>query len=226
MKRQYIDNLIKMKLFSCFEKQELYTLLDDSEYSVKNYAKGQVAHLQNEKCKSMDVILSGSVYVQKIEENGNILKVAHLQSGDVIGINLIFASKSNYPMTIIAETDSTVLQIPKDLVSTLIQANVLFMQEILRIISDKTQIMTDKIHAVTLRTIRQKLVDFITTQVYNQNSLIIKMPISKKDLAETLGVARTSISREMNKMREEGIINYHSRIIEINEKLLKLNKLF
>lgn len=223
--KQYIDNIVKMKIFSCFEKEQLLKLLSDSSYAIKQYAKGQTAHMQSQQCQAMGVVLSGSMYVQKIEENGNILKVAHLRSGDVLGINLLFATKSFYPMTIIAEVDTIVLQLSKSLVSKLIQSNELFMQEVLRIISDKTQVMTDKIHAVTLRTIRQKLFDFISTESLNQNSLVIKMPLSKKDLAESLGVQRTSISRELNKMKGEGLIDYNAQTIVITEKFCNLNKM-
>lgn len=48
-----------------------------------------------------------------------------------------------------------------------------------------------------------------------QNSNIIKLGITKKALAEKIGVQRTSLSRELAKMRDEGLIKFDAESIEI-----------
>ena len=41
------------------------------------------------------------------------------------------------------------------------------------------------------------------------------MNISKKELAERLGVQRTSLSREVNKMKNDGLLEYNARTITL-----------
>ena len=48
-----------------------------------------------------------------------------------------------------------------------------------------------------------------------QNSNIIKLGITKKALAEKIGVQRTSLSRELAKMRNEGLIKFDAVSIKI-----------
>jgi len=50
--------------------------------------------------------------------------------------------------------------------------------------------------------------------------------MSKKDLAEKLGVQRSSLSRELNKMRRDGLIDFNANYIIINNlNLLKKSQL-
>jgi len=46
--------------------------------------------------------------------------------------------------------------------------------------------------------------------------------MSKKALAEKIGIQRSSLSRELNKMRKDGLIDFNSKYITINDvELLK-----
>ena len=76
-------------------------------------------------------------------------------------------------------------------------------------------LLTDKIHALSLKTIRQQVCDFLQYEYYAQKSDVIELKISKKELAQRLGVHRTSLSRELNKMRREGLIEYDARSITL-----------
>lgn len=44
---------------------------------------------------------------------------------------------------------------------------------------------------------------------------VIKLNYSKKDLAERLGIQRSSLSRELNKMRRDGLLEYDAKTITL-----------
>lgn len=163
----------------------------------------------------MDIILTGQVSVRKIDENGNVFTVNTFTDTEMIGANLLFSSKNYYPMTVVATSKTTVLHLQKELVLKLCQTNVRFMIDFIQAISDRTTILADKINAISLKTIRQQIMDFIQYEKYMQKSNVIKLHISKKDLAESLGVQRTSLSRELNKMRKDGILKYDAKTITV-----------
>ena len=163
----------------------------------------------------MDIILTGKVSVQKIDEDGGILTINVFTGGDIMGANLLFSSKNFYPMTIAAESQAVILHIYKDLILELSQTNVHFMTGLMTEISDKTLLLTDKIDAISLKTIRQRIMDFLRYEYSIQKNKTLQMNISKKDLAERLGVQRTSLSREFNKMKNDGLIDYDTRTITL-----------
>jgi CRP-like cAMP-binding protein len=209
----YIDVILSLNLFSGFSQEQLIQLFSLPKYKTNNYAKGQIIHLQNEVCLAMDIVLDGQVSVQKIDNEGNILKLTVFSGGDVLGANLMFSNRNSYPMTIVSETKSVVLHIYKELVLEFSQTNIRFMSGLMTVIADKTLVLTDKIDAISLKTIRQRINDFLKYQYHIQKNHIIKLNMSKKDLAERLGIQRSSLSRELNKMRKEGLLEYDARTI-------------
>lgn len=190
-------------------------MFGSSSYSISRYNKGQIIHHQNEVCHTMDIILTGKVSVQKIDEDGGILTINVFSGGDIMGANLLFSSKNFYPMTIAAESQAVILHIYKVLILELSQTNVHFMTGLMTEISDKTLLLTDKIDAISLKTIRQRIMDFLRYEYSIQKNKTLQMNISKKDLAERLGVQRTSLSREFNKMKNDGLIDYDARTVTL-----------
>jgi len=190
-------------------------LFSSSKYKINQYNKGQIIHIQNEICYTIDIILEGRVSVQKIDEDGNILKINVFSGGDILGANLLFSSRNSYPMTVVSESNTVILHIYKELILELSQTNLRFMIGLMTVISDRTLLLTDKIDAISLKTIRQRIIDFLRYEYYLQKSNILQLNISKKDLAERLGIQRTSLSRELNKMRRDSLLEYNARTITL-----------
>ncbi len=171
--------------------------------------------MQNEQCHTMDIILEGKISVQKIDENGNVFKIGVFLGGDILGANLIFSHRNIYPMTVIAESDSIVLHMYRNLILELSQKNVDFMVSLMAVISDRALVLTDKINTLSFKTIRQCVIDYLRFEYFRQDKKTIALGMSKKEFADRLGVQRTSLSRELNKMRKAGLIEYNSKTITI-----------
>ncbi len=163
----------------------------------------------------MDIILEGKVSIQKIDEEGNILRVAVFSSGEILGANLLFSSSNSYPMFVVSESKTIILQAGRDLILKLSRNNTAFTAGLLTVVSNKTRILTEKIDTISFKTIRQRIIDFLKYEHYIQKSREIKLNDTKKDLAERMGIQRTSLSRELNKMRKEGLIEFTSRTITL-----------
>ncbi len=163
----------------------------------------------------MDIISKGKVAVQNIDENGSVLTINVYSDSDIIGANLIYSSRNYYSMMVVATTRVTILHLQRELILELCQSNLSFMVGLMKIISDRTFILTDKINAISLKTIRQCINDFLNYEYHIQKSNVIKLNISKKDLAERLGIQRSSLSRELNKMRKDGLIEYDAKSVTL-----------
>lgn len=219
---QYLDALAGLSLFEGFSKEELKSIFGSSSCEIKKYGKEQVIHLQNEVCNAMDIILEGKVAVQKIDEEGNVLTINVFSAPDIIGAHLVFSTNNIYPMTVVSDADTVILRLPKEMIIELGSSNLDFMVALLRAISDRILILADKIRAISHKTIRQQIIAFLTYEYHLQKSPVIRLNYSKKELAERLGVQRSSLGRELNKMRREGLLQYDARSITL--KNLKLNQ--
>lgn len=215
--KQCINVMTNIDLFNSFTTNELMALFEMASYKIGHYNKGQVIHFQNEVCYYMDIILIGQVFVQNIDKEGNILTISTFSPGEVMSVNLLFSNKNHFPMTVSAKSDCLVLHLPKKLVLELCQDNIEFLTKLIRVISDKTLTLTDKINSISLKTIRDAVIDFLTFEYSLQRNTRIQLNMSKKEMAERLGVQRPSLGRELNKMRKDGLLEYDAQSITITK---------
>lgn len=213
--KKYVALIKATDLFKDIPYEELLTRFTFDSYSISNYKKSSIIHFEGEKCLFLDIILEGHVIIQRIDEKGNALTIVDFHSGDSIGGNLLFSKYPYYPMTIMAKTASKILHVKKSLVLELCQLNSTFLIEYLSSISDKTAILTNKIKVISLKSIRDSIIDFLKYESFLQNTNNIKLNITKKELAERLGVQRTSLSRELKKMKNDGLVDFNANYISI-----------
>ena len=204
-----LSELIKLNpLFRNITPEEIEQLFSSDNYRIDKYTKNSIIYFQNEKCSSLDMLLSGTVVVQSINKDGNVLTISEFAKGDIIGLNLLFSQKCNYPMTIISKSDSIILHMKKEIIIELSMRKKDFLLMVLQYLSDRSVLLTDKIKLISGKSIRQLILDFLTYEYHIQGNSKIKLIKTKKELAEKFGIQRTSLSRELQKMREEGMIDY------------------
>ncbi|WZL72369.1 Crp/Fnr family transcriptional regulator [Clostridiaceae bacterium 35-E11] len=215
--KAYLHVLKLTGLFDEFSSEELSTLFEIYSYNLSHYKKGSIIHFENEICSSWDIVLKGEVIIQKIDKKGNVLTVTEFGMGDNLGGNLLFSKFPYYPMSVLAKTDTAILHINKDFVLQLCQNSKQFLLQFLTCISDKTAILTNKIKSISMKSIRESIIDFLNYEYYSQKSTRIKLHMTKKELAERLGIQRTSLSRELNKMKKDGLVDYDAHSITIHD---------
>lgn len=213
----YLNILEKSKLFGIHNEVDFIKIFNSIDYKIIKYSKGRVVHDEDDLCTCLSIILQGSIEIQKIDAMGKLLTVAEFTIGSTFGENLIFGDKKRYPMTVFSKTDTIVLEIKKESVTTLCQLDPKFMLEFLNTVSNRAMVLNSKLIEVALKTIRQKICEFLLLQYNKNQSTQINIGMTKKDWADKLGVQRPSLSRELIKMKEDGIIEYDKYIIIIKD---------
>jgi len=217
--KKYFDRIGSSRLLEGLLEEQITEMLDPAKCSIKDYSKGQIIHLEEEACQFIDIILEGQVSVQKIDEDGNVMVINIFANGEAIGVNLIFSVRNQYPFHVIAVSQTAILHLSKASVLELCKSNQIFMIHLLESISDRSLTLTDKINSIAMKTLRQKILEFLDLEKIRQNSDIVRLPLTKKEMAEKFGVQRTSLSRELNKMRKENLISYNSKEIILLAKI-------
>lgn len=213
----YAEFLTALPLFKDFSSKDIINFVKDNSCKLLNFTKEDVIFFEDEQCKNLSIVLEGAVEIQKIDPSGKVLTVANLSKGDAFGENLLFGDKNSYPMTVVSKDATVILMISKNSVANLCQTSRNFLNEFLRLLSNKAFSLSAKIKEVTLKNIRQKICEFLAWKFNSQNSMTISLDMSKKDWAEKLGVQRPSLSRELIKMKEDGLIDYDKDMIYIKD---------
>ncbi len=213
--KNYLELMLQIDLIKSIDPQEIESSLTKGSCKIAEYGKNNIVHFVGEVCSKLEIILAGKVVIERIDESGNRMTIAEFFSEDVLGGNLMFSKNPYYPMTVTAKQPTFILEISKDRLFQLFLNNHEFLKNYLEYVSDHTVILGDRINHYVNRTIRESILSYLDYERKKQNSHIIKLNITKKALAERIGVQRTSLSRELAKMREEGLIKFDNKSIEL-----------
>lgn len=211
------STLIQYPLFSCFEKEYLSDVLERFSIYPNLCRKSTFLHSEGDPCKFMDVLLTGELEIQKIDENGNLLTIARFFPISSLGENLMFGDSNIYPMNAFCPVDSEILQLDRSFILFLCSENQDFLLALLKDISGKALILTDKIKMISHKSLREKIFEYLARESTAQKSSKVKLRTSKKDLAQLFGVQRTSLSRELAKLRSEGLVEFDAESITLKK---------
>lgn len=193
-------------LFSDFGEDDIQSLLDSGKLNFRTFLRGHILHHQDDPAFHLEIILQGRMRIQRIDISGKLLTIATLNRNDIIGGHLLFCEEGRYSGDIIADQDTDCLTIDRSTILTLCQTSRPFLETYLRLLSENTGLLNRKIMETTQQTIRNQLITIFKKQYQKSQSQKIQLPTNKKQLAQSFGVARTSISRELKKMSEQQMI--------------------
>ena len=211
----YLKLIENTTLLSTLPSDYIKLHLANGNFKVKTYTKNSIIHFEGDHCFKLEIVLTGKVVVARIDESGNLLTIAEFFQNDILGGNLMFSKNPYFPMTSTALEESVILEIEKNLLFTLLSESTVFLKAYLEFVADHTFILGDKIKHYVNKTIRECVLGFLDYESKHQNSNKVILNMTKQTLADKIGVQRTSLSRELSKMRNEGLIEYDSKSITI-----------
>lgn len=209
-------NLLKnTTLLKTLPEEEILVNLRNGGFRVVSFGKNSVIHFDGETCSKLEIILSGRVVIERISKDGNLFTISKFHSDDILGGNLLFSKNPYYPMTVSTQLPTDLLEINKETLFALLSCYPRFLHTYLELISDNAFVLGNKIKHYANKTIRESIISFLKYESKKQNSNYIKLNITKKALAEKIGVRRTSLSRELAKMRNDRLILFDRDSITI-----------
>lgn len=201
--------------------EEFYkAFLNRGEILQRTFQREQILHFEEEICAGLEIVLSGEIHIERMDENGYVLIVSRFLPGDILGGNLLFSRVPTYPMLVQAKELSRVLYLPKQTVLKLCLSNSDFLIKFLEGISDNALLLGNTIRNHIQIPLRQSLLHFLEKEARLQGSNVIVLPYSKKVLADFFGVARTSLHRVLQQLKKEELLDFDRKTIT----LLRLKK--
>jgi CRP/FNR family transcriptional regulator, dissimilatory nitrate respiration regulator len=101
--------------------------------------------------------------------------------------------------------------------------NAQVLKNYLNSISTRTQFLSQKLHFLNFKTIREKVAHFLLTQAGDKFHSI-ELKNTQQQLADLFGVTRPSLARVFGEMQKEGLIKLEQKTVTLLNKK-KLNEL-
>jgi len=223
LERKYIENLLEIPLFANIDIKELEYVLNCLQPSRQRYQANDLITLEGHPFTGIGVVLEGEVKVTKTNEAGERIMMSILGVGSIFGEMVAFSSINQWPATVMANTETNVLFIKPEVIvsqcSHMCQGHRQLTINLLHLISDKALALNRKVSYLSIKSMRGKLAKFLMEEHQRQQKQTFDIRFNRNELAEFLNVSRPSMSRELSRMKEEGLLDYYQntfRLLDIN----------
>jgi CRP-like cAMP-binding protein len=227
MIEQWINQYKRTGLFNGLEDEEILGLMPCFMAVEKTMAKGDILFQAGEAQSSIGIVVQGEIHIQKEDFAGRRFLVNVLTAGDMFGEVSAFANINTWANTVLAGADSVVVFIKTERISKpccrVCKAHQLLIENMLRIVAGKALHMNSRINYLKLRGMREKIASFLLQQIANSGRSTFDLQMNREALADYLNVSRPSMSRELGRMKDEGVIDfYRSSFVVKDVEALKL----
>ena len=192
------------------------TNLDLRKVDIASFPKGYVIENEGNLSQYIGIVLSGSISIESYSLAGHTFIIRTLSEGMIYGDVLIFGNHSlEYPGRLIAREHTLIAKINNSLFKEWLTVTKTLLYNYLGLLSDKTYELNSKYKLLTQDTLRDKILHYLNEQKKIQKSNTIKLNQTKEELASALFVRRPSLSRELIKMKDDGLIDFTRSTITI-----------
>lgn len=211
-------------VFSYLDEDTIQNLCDHKEEN--KFRKGEIINHEGEKITSFKYLKSGLVKLYRRTPSGEEQVITITKPFEFVS-NMSIFSEERYRYSVSAVEDSVVCTVDLDFIKNLFLINGGFAMGLMT----KISAINDKIISQTLDLRQKNLVGrvafillYFSKDIYN--SKVFDLPVSRKEIADFIGMSTANVIRTMSDFKKDGIIKVFGKTIEIGniDKLEILSK--
>jgi CRP-like cAMP-binding protein len=218
---------------SCDFRDVVFSFLDESSVDElclnkeeQFFRKGEVINHEGEKISTFKYLKSGLVKLYRRTSSGEEQVITITRPFEFVS-NMSIFSEERYQYSVSALEDSVVCMVKLDFIKELFLRNGGFAMGLLT----KISMINDKIISQTLDIRQKNLVGrvafvllYFTKEIYS--SRVFDLPVSRKEIADYIGMSTANVIRTLSDFKKEGIIRVFGKTIEVVdiEKLEVISK--
>jgi len=200
-------------VFSYFDDPSVDELCINKEEQF--FRKGEVINHEGEKITNFKYLKSGLVKLYRRTSTGEEQVITITRPFEFVS-NMSIFSEERYQYSVSALEDSVVCMVKLDFIKEMFLKNGAFAMGLLT----KISMINDKIISQTLDIRQKNLVGrvafvllYFTKDIYN--SRVFDLPVSRKEIADYIGMSTANVIRTLSDFKKEGIIRVFGKTIEV-----------
>ncbi len=207
------------KLFEGIKPDERRQILTCINAYEKSYRKNSYIILQGDHVTSFGMVIEGVVDIVKENVYGNRRLVTTIEKDMIFAESLAAANLQEAPISAIAKEESKILFIPIERLLVMCAKSCSFHNKLItnlvKMLATKNLLLNQKLDYLTSRTTRERIAKYFIDTANREGKTKITIPYNRNQLAEYLGVDRSVLSRELSKLKNEGILDFEKNTFNI-----------
>lgn len=210
--------LMSNRLFKGMEQIEIKSALDDLDAAYKSYEKGENILHAGDKTDSVCVVVSGSVTIENNDMWGNRTILNIMDVGDFFAETYAVLKNETLLVDAVANEKSEVLFLrigklfgdtnPHPWQNKLVR-------NLLMISASKNLMLSGRSFHISPKTVRGRIMTYLNSVSLKKHSKMFDIPFDRQQMADYLNLERTALSKELGRMKREGIIDFQKNHFKI-----------
>ena len=201
----------------------LFKNISDSEWEAmsgcmhcQRFEKNSIIFHQGDVVHEVGIVLSGNVHIENIDILGNRSILSDVPAGHVFAETYAFCGEPLMVDAVASETSVILFLDMNKLLDTSLDngqfKNTHFkdtiLDNLLHISIQKNLTLSNRIFCTSPKTIRERLLIYLSNESRKAGSQEFVIPFDRQQLADYLNVDRSALSKELGRMRDEGLIEF------------------
>ncbi len=209
------DILTMVPIFAKLNSEELRLI--DGIVTTKRFPKERMIFLEGDTFTGFYIVLEGTIKVYKLSSDGSETVLHILKPYKSFAETSLFTKSKTYPACAQAIEDSTLLYVPKAEFTALMEESASLAIKISEAFATRLMELNKKFSQLSVN-VEEKLARYLLDEITLNGTIRSPEPVcvlstSKKNLAGQFGIAVETLSRNLRKLKDEGIIRETSRRI-------------
>lgn len=219
MTKQELETLAVCGLFCGIERPERMLGCLHGEYA--EYAKNDILWRIGDPVHSCAVILSGSVRAETVNAAGQHTLMAHHGPGALVGDILMATPGGKSPVYVIASGDTTVLLLPFQQImggcANCCPEHLRLRENLISEIARKYWAQRQRMGCLAQNSLRSRIAMYLLERAGTTDTPF-SLGIRREDMADYLCVNRSAMSRELSRMKTDGLIDFYRDTFRLLDK--------
>lgn len=213
------DLVSRTALFHGCSEDDIKKLLHCLDSTTYKYGKGDAIYWAGTAVTSIGLVLSGSVQIESNDIWGNRSILGVTDPGDIFAE--AYACVPNEPLivSVIANADCEILFLNVEkmfqLCADACPSHNQLIRNLITIGARKNLQLSHRMFHISSKTIRGRLMSFFSEQAAIQGRTKIVIPFDRQQLADYLNLDRSALSKELGKMKKDGLLEYHKNTFDL-----------
>ena len=209
--KDFLPVLKKSALFSGIEEAEIDAMTDCLGMETRAFQKDELVFRFGDAVDSVGLVLAGRVYIVREDFWGNRNLVGTAGPGQTFAESYACTSAPLGVAVLAAEKTQIAFFRVRRVLTTCPNAcafHARLVRNLLTVLAEKNLQMNEKLTHVTQRTLREKLLSYLSSEAARAGAASFEIPFNRQQLADYLSADRSALSAELSRMRSEGLLEY------------------
>ena len=208
---------IASPLFRGLTPAEWDALAQTGQLRTKTFSRHEIIFHAGSRIHEVGVVLRGSVHIENLDLWGTKTILSNIPAGQVFAETYAFCGDAMLVDAVAAE-DCEVLFVNAAAFSGGSSAGQdKLLHNLLAVSMRKNLSLSQRIFCTTPKTVRGRLLTYFSAQTAACGRLEFDIPFNRQQLADYLNLDRSALSKELCRMRDEGLLQFEKNHFVLNQ---------